>query len=312
MANKIKVSSVAGRIPTNKHLGEHDLGINTGDLNMFVNRAGTITNLALTDISTTNLVIGNGVMDNTAGADNTALGAYSLAANTTGSFNVATGHASMNSNTTGGDNVAYGTNALYNSTTGSFNTAIGRTALVALLSGNNNTAIGNEADAPTTSSSNTFTLGNASVSNLRCNDTSISSLSDARDKTNIIDLSHGLEYINALRPVEFTWDYRQEHYSIETDDDGNVLYATAPSKQGTSEVGFIAQELDAVSDALGGESIKSVHHFPAEPNSTGSKSIDVIEADYGKLLPVAINAIQELSVQIEELKLQVEELRQGA
>ena len=40
--------------------------------------------------------------------------------------------------------------------------------------------------------SNEITSGNSNVTELRCADTTISSLSDARDKTDIIDLPWGL------------------------------------------------------------------------------------------------------------------------
>ena len=51
-------------------------------------------------------------------------------------------------------------------------------------------------------------MGNSNVTELRCADTTISSLSDARDKTDIIDLPWGLDFVDSLRPVQFTWDRR--------------------------------------------------------------------------------------------------------
>ena len=53
-------------------------------------------------------------------------------------------------------------------------------------------------------------------------------MSDGRDKTNVIDLPEGLDFVSKLRPVKFKWATR----------DGN-------GKDGSYEHGFIAQELQA-------------------------------------------------------------------
>ena len=44
--------------------------------------------------------------------------------------------------------------------------------------------------------------GNSSISSLRCNVNSISSLSDMRDKKNIRDLSLGLDFLMTIKPTE--------------------------------------------------------------------------------------------------------------
>ena len=44
-------------------------------------------------------------------------------------------------------------------------------------------------DATSATVGGEFVLGNNQVANLRCQDTSISSLSDERDKTNIVDIA---------------------------------------------------------------------------------------------------------------------------
>ena len=60
-----------------------------------------------------------------------------------------------------------------------------------ITTGINNTAIGFAAYPSSATANNEFTLGNSNVANLRCNDTSISALSDERDKTNIVDIPLG-------------------------------------------------------------------------------------------------------------------------
>ena len=54
--------------------------------------------------------------------------------------------------------------------------------------------------------SNEITLGNSSISSLRCNVNSISSLSDMRDKKNIRDLPLGLDFLMTMKPEFSHWD----------------------------------------------------------------------------------------------------------
>ena len=63
--------------------------------------------------------------------------------------------------------------------------------------------IGADAQASVNSATNEITLGNSSISALRCNVTSITSLSDARDKANIEPISNASAFIKDLKPVKF-------------------------------------------------------------------------------------------------------------
>lgn len=150
-------------------------------------------------------------------------------------------------NVTGADNTAVGNNA---GKTGSAQTYTNCTSL-----GANATPTG----------SNQVTLGNGSVATLRCQQTSITALSDARDKRAIEDIPLGLEFINTIRPVRFKWEMR------DGTDRGDAF-----------EGGFIAQELKAAQQ--GNEWLGLVHE--ADP--------DRIEATPGRLLPVLIKALQEM------------------
>ena len=114
---------------------------------------------------------------------------------------------------------------------------------------------------------NEVTLGDGAISSLRCADTSISSVSDRRDKTDIVDLPVGLDFINSVRPVKFKWQTREG----------------IPSKDGKIRAGFIAQELQEAQ--TGSEYLDLV--YDANP--------DKLEAKQGKLIPVLVNAIKELS-----------------
>ena len=109
---------------------------------------------------------------------------------------------------------------------------------------------------------------------IEASSTIIISLSDRRDKKNITDLLEGIDFINKLRPVKFEWDTREG----------------APAKDGTVRAGFIAQELQEAQS--GSEYLDLV--MDGNP--------DKLEAKQGKLIPVLVKAIQELSAEVKRLK----------
>ncbi|GIV45290.1 MAG: hypothetical protein KatS3mg036_0108 [Ignavibacterium sp.] len=89
------------------------------------------------------------------------------------------------------------------------NTAVGVNAGSNVTTGSNLTLIGYNAQPSSQSATNQITLGNNQITSLRCNVTSISSLSDVRDKKNIKDLSLGLDFLMNVKPREFNWDKRR-------------------------------------------------------------------------------------------------------
>ena len=182
---------------------------------------------------------------------------------------------------TGNSNTAVGSSAGASITSGTQNTIIGHDAAHAagagtrLTTGSNNTVIGYQALPSSSTVSNTITLGNSSIATLRCQVTSITALSDQRDKTNIATSQYGLELVNQLRPVTFDWNTR----------DG--------AKVGIKDIGFIAQELVEVEDALNAHDTLAL---------TYRDNPEKLEASYGRLIPVLVKAIQELSAEVEILK----------
>ena len=98
-----------------------------------------------------------------------------------------------------------------------------------ISTGNNNTCLGMNAGRATSPSgaistaSNIICLGDNNVTDLYCNDTSISS-SDSRDKTDVADFTHGLNWVNQLKPVTYRWDKRTWY-----DDNTPCLLYTSPS-----------------------------------------------------------------------------------
>jgi len=327
-SNKSLISNGAGGLASNTSIGSSALSSNTtGDNNtasgvnaLYSNTTGVYNTAsgvqALFSNTTGNYNTASGVnalysnttgvsntasgfealFYNTTGDNNTASGFRALLYNTTGDYNTASGFQALYSNTTGVSNTASGVQALYSNTTGVNNTASGVQALFSNTTGDNNTAIGLRAGygsgtaANTTGSNNTFigfeaegtsgtasnviTLGNGSIATLRCQVQSISSLSDKRDKKDIENLSAGLDFVGKLRPVSFVWNTRDK------------------AKVNIPDAGFIAQELLDVQEATG----------ITIPNLVSQENPEKLEAAYGTLIPVLVQAIKELKAKVESLE----------
>lgn len=213
---------------------------------------------------------------NVGASGNTAMGAFSMFTNVTGLFNAAVGSQALYNNLSGWYNSAIGINALFNNSSGCCNTAAGYCAGSTLTTGTNNVVIGYTAQPAASTSANSVTLGNASITILRAAVTTITSLSDSRDKTNVTALPVGLDFINSLNPVKFTWQQREPN----------------EVKDGTSEAGFIAQELQATESQYSADYLGLVY----------DENPDKLEASPGKLIPVLVKAIQELSAKVNELE----------
>lgn len=139
----------------------------------------------------------------------------------------------------------------------------------------NETAIGYSAVG---NGSDTITLGNSSINYLYCNVGYITTLSDLRDKTNIIDIPVGLDYINSLRPVKFDWNRRDN------------------SMSDSGDIGFIAQELDTVEESFSNE-IDSKYTRLVNKNNP-----DKYTATPMATYPILVKAVQELSQQVRDLQ----------
>ena len=256
---------------SNTAVGAYALDANTtaGD-----NTAVGASALTANTTGASNSAFGVGTLQsNTTAANNTAVGTSALGANTEGDLNTAVGAVALENNTTGANNSAFGRYALNANTTGYENTALGEAAGYTTTTGYQNIMIGRASSSTSATASGQCTLGGGGITDLRCNDTTISSLSDQRDKTNIIDSPYGLDFINTVRPVQFKWETR----------DGNA-------KDGSTRIGFLAQELLAATSGN-----NAVLDLVLDDNP------ERLEAKYGNLLPIAIQAIQELSGQVDAL-----------
>jgi trimeric autotransporter adhesin len=284
--------------------GAGDVGTNTvvGRLALSSNTTGG-GNTAVGD---------NALKANLNGGGNTALGANAMLLNTSGIFNVAVGGSSLDANTTGGANTAVGVSALSACVTASNNTAVGTSALAASTSGTNNAALGSGALQANTSGSNNVGVGREAMKNtttgsgnvgigftnnagtyapvfdpttennrLVAGHTAITNayvqvawtvVSDARDKTEIEGVPHGLDFVNQLQPVAY------EFRAGSRDSVGD----------GIKRYGFLAQDILK----LEGDS----------PVIIDNEDPDKLRYRGESLVPILVNAIKELSAEIEKLK----------
>ena len=198
-------------------------------------------------------------------------------------YNTGLGYAVGGAVTTGIQNTLIGANAGHNGGT-------------ELTTGSNNTIIGYGAEPSAVGIDNEITLGNSSIATIRAQVTIITALSDERDKKDIVDLEQGLDMVNQLKPRQFVWNHRAEkRYETErTRDENGVATDTKKevefysSRKGTKDIGFIAQELQTVDN----EWMQLV----------SASNPDKLEASYGKLVPVLVKAIQELSAKVTVLE----------
>ena len=270
-----------------------------------------------------NTAVGHRALYQVTGNDNTAMGEYAAISVTSGQDNVVIGASAAGSLNIGSDNTligqgvsgsigegmgntAVGANSLGTLTgdemltRGQNNTCIGRFSGNLVDEGNNNTMIGYQSGSSVSDVNNEITLGNSSISSLRCQVTSITALSDQRDKKDIIDLSYGLDFVSSLKPREFIWDHRAEQVMdtmipAEYDEDGKTIKKAVIKykeefslRKGTKDIGFIAQELQTVDNEW--------------VNLVNSNNPEKLEATYGHLIPVLVKAIQELSAKVEALE----------
>ena len=101
----------------------------------------------------------------TSGTSNTAIGYNSLAVNVSGIANTALGALSLDSTQSGSNNTAVGNSSLTQNITGNNNTALGQNSLSGSV-GNNNIALGNNAGYLLTSGNSNVIIGSATGSDI--------------------------------------------------------------------------------------------------------------------------------------------------
>lgn len=270
----------SGGVATNVAVGRYALYSNTtGEANVAVGDGAAYSNTT----GALNTAIGYSALhDNTTGKENTAVGHEALYF-CNGTYNTAVGRSSLCVCTTGISNTAIGYRALFAATTGISNTGVGSFAGNTITSGNNVCCIGYNSQASSATTTNEIVLGDSNIARLRCQVTTITALSDERDKTNIEDLPLGLAFLQSLRPRKFNWQKRIRN------EDGTL---GGRGEIGAVDSGFVAQELQAAAETHSAEWMELIFSM---------QDGEVLETTTGKLLPVAIKAIQELAATVDAL-----------
>lgn len=235
------------------------------------------------------------------GTNNTSVGSLTLNANTTGSFGVAIGYSSLRFNTTGAQNTAVGEFAACNNTTGSRITAVGRNSLrnnqsgVAMDGFDNVAGLGADTRV---SGSNQVQLGDSGTTTYVYG--TVQNRSDARDKTDVVPTTLGIEFIMGLRPVDGRWDMRDdylEEYQVQVGIDvetAEPLFETrvrqlpkdGSKKRTRFHHWFIAQEVKELCDSLGVE-------FGGYQDHSVNGGCDVLSLGYDEFIPPMTKAIQQ-------------------
>ena len=325
--NGITVGNGGGSVDTNTVVGLNSLLANTtgsensayGSQALFRNTIGLKNSaigyqaLYLNLTGYQNTAIGSHALFlNQTGYQNTAVGCESLEKNSIARGNTACGFRALSENT-GNDNTAVGGNALFLNTTGTLNTAIG---MMALQNGNYSASSGVGYNAQVTGSYQ-VQLGNSTATTYAYG--AVQDRSDVRDKADIRDTTLGLDFVNALRPVDFKWDMREDYRpeapqapDQDASQEAKAAYETAKAKwmedvklanithdgskkRGRYHHGLIAQEVKAVLDSKGID-------FGGYQDHSIKGGDDVLSIGYEELIAPMLKAIQELSARVAALE----------
>jgi uncharacterized protein YjbI with pentapeptide repeats len=267
----------------------------------------TTTNLSATSLTVTNnasiagIPFGKGISSGTA---NVVIGVNAGASQTNGGENVIVGTDAGDSITTGTGHTIVGDGAGSTLSTANFSTAVG---LEAYLTGNftNSTCLGFDAQV---TGANQVQLGSSGTTTYVYGSV-VDRASDIRDKADVQDTNLGLNFIMALRPVMYRWDYREDYRPPKPDQDASDeewaewreacklsnLTHNGTHKRTRFHQGLIAQEVKAVMDSLGTD-------FGGYKDGTIDGGEDRVTLAYGELIAPLIKAIQELKAEFDEYK----------
>ena len=236
----------------------------------------------------------------TTGGSNTGIGRDALLSLTTGIQNCAVGMGALRDVTTGGNNTGVGKASLNLVSGGaSGNTGVGEASGYTVTTGGQNCFIGKATGGPTDASrtviigadlgdrgntSYMVVIGTGSVvATFSGSATGWTFSSDGRDKTDIVDLPLGLDFINKLRPRKFRWDYRDKtRFPKESAENPDMLIRS----------GFIAQEVQELLKQENAEYTKLV----------GDEKPDQLTVGMTDMIPMMINAIKELTARVTALE----------
>jgi len=239
----------------------------------------------------------------------------------TGANNSIFGEGAGGSLDIGNNNTAIGSQALFSCANSSSNSAFGYLSLGSLTAGQSNTAFGNGSLVASTNITNSSGFGNGAAvtgnNQVQLGDSStttyvygtVQNRSDIRDKTDVRDTQLGLGFINALRPVDYKWDMRDDYKPAMPEDltdkeamaawreacDLSNITSDGSKKRSRFHHGLIAQEVKAVLDAKGID-------FGGYQDHKVKGGQDVMSIGYEELVAPLIKAVQELTARVQELE----------
>jgi hypothetical protein len=245
----------------------------------------------------------------TTGIQNTVIGSSALTLATTALQNSALGHAALYSTTTGIGNTGLGFYALFSNSTGTWNTGLGAYSLMYQVDGSPNTSFTNCAGlgADTrVSGSNQVQLGNNATNVYAYG--AIQNRSDPRDKADICPTKLGLDFILALEPIDFRWNYRDAHFDplssinprmrLEKTEIPKVRMSNSSKKRSRFHHGLNAEQVHDVMQSLGVD-------FGGYQDHSRNGGSDVKTIGYSELFAPLIKAIQELHLKVMDLQAKV-------
>lgn len=281
-----------------------------------------------------NLGVGATGIDNAiTGGSNTAVGYSAMNSLSSGTNNTAVGESAALILGSGTHNTVVGSDAGGSLSSGTYNTAVGYNSGALLLNGTYNTAVGTDslgATAPDNCSAlgyqanvtgdNQVQLGNSSTTTYVYG--TVQNRSDERDKADIRDTRLGLNFITALRPVDYKWDMREDYKpakpnrkSYETDEAykeamtawqqaANISNIThnGTHKRTRYHHGLVAQEVKQVLDAQGID-------FGGYQDHSVNGGDDVLSIGYDELIAPLIKSVQELTARLEAAEATIQQLQ---
>ena len=250
--------------------------------------------------------------ENVTGTQNTFLG-YVAGSGGTGSNGNSTGLGSqaLFAITTGSDNTAVGRESGLAVTSGGYNTLLGSNSATALQTGSNNVVVGYAVNLASdqdgalafgrsftaASNANLITFGNGSATLIFDLDTggATTITSDKRLKENIVDTPLGLNFIEKLKPVQFTRkahaDWPEDFWNLSKLDENDPERTSTDAPTKVLD-GLLAQDVKEVMSELGVE-FSGWH----EEEETTKQFLA-----YERFIAPLIKSIQELSAKVKALE----------
>jgi hypothetical protein len=181
----------------------------------------------------------------------------------------------MDANTTGNCNTFVGKDAGLSNTVGFRNTGIGIKAGENVTTGDQNVFIGWQSGADgmvgISTGDNRAVMGHNNITNAYVK-VAWTVVSDLRDKMNIEEVPHGLDFVNQLNPIKFNFKKDRDN----------------ATSHGPKRYGFKAQDILALE---GSDNV-----------IIDNEDENVLKYNGEALVPVLVNAIKELKAEIDELK----------